>query len=316
MPADSPHLTLPAFDPQRLDALLRQDPRPWAAVRYFPQCGSTQAELRRDFAQQPGPTDAWRVAVADLQTEGRGRARIHHPQGYRWQSPDRTGLLLTAGTHLLLPPAVWPRASLVAGLAVAEALARLDLPVWVKWPNDLMIRTADRWSKVGGILCERVGGPCDAPLWLCGIGLNVHPWQIADLDESRQGLNRVASPLSAVGPVPPREELAAAVLRSLRDEVEAWRRGGGRLDLLRLERRLAFRGGDVELDLGPLQGQAWARLDGLEETGALRVRRLQADGTPGDLEIAQPLSLCAAKGPPAWQAPDRPDLATDRRESA
>jgi BirA family biotin operon repressor/biotin-[acetyl-CoA-carboxylase] ligase len=59
-----------------------------------------------------------------------------------------------------------PQASLLVGLAVAEAIESVatDVQVGIKWPNDLMIRG----GKVGGILCESARGAVVA-----GIGINL-----------------------------------------------------------------------------------------------------------------------------------------------
>ena len=74
------------------------------------------------------------LVVADHQTAGRGRL------GRSWDAPPGTALLFSL---LLRPPAErrTPELSLVAGVAVADALERtLGLSVQIKWPNDVMLR--------------------------------------------------------------------------------------------------------------------------------------------------------------------------------
>ena len=54
----------------------------------------------------------------------------------------------------------WPLLPLAVALAVADGVrAATELPVAVKWPNDLLLETADGGQgKVAGILLERVSG--------------------------------------------------------------------------------------------------------------------------------------------------------------
>lgn len=107
--------------------------------------------------------EAGTVVVAGEQTAGRGS------RGRGWRSPPG-GLWLSA----LFRPRVAAGVELFGlriGLAVAVAVEALDpnVPVLVKWPNDLMV--GDR--KLGGILCEaRWQG--DSLAWVvAGVGINV-----------------------------------------------------------------------------------------------------------------------------------------------
>jgi BirA family transcriptional regulator, biotin operon repressor / biotin---[acetyl-CoA-carboxylase] ligase len=113
------------------------------------------------LAEEGAP--AGTVVLADAQTRGRGR------QGSTWHSPRGRGIWMS---YLARPPddAAASLLAIRAGLAVAEALDALGIPVWLKWPNDVLCR--DR--KVAGILCEtRWKGA--RPAWTAlGIGMNVH----------------------------------------------------------------------------------------------------------------------------------------------
>ena len=99
------------------------------------------------------------MAVADEQTEGRGRL------GRRWEAPAGTSLLFSL---LLRPPvetARWPELSVVAGRAVAEAIADVTgLVATVKHPNDVLVGG----RKVAGVLAEASGGRV-----VLGVGVNV-----------------------------------------------------------------------------------------------------------------------------------------------
>jgi BirA family biotin operon repressor/biotin-[acetyl-CoA-carboxylase] ligase len=280
-----------SFDAPRFDRLLsagfpdHQLGRPsagWASVQHLSSTDSTQSQLRLDFAHRAEVAGRWRVVVADAQTAGRGRT------GAAWQSLAGAGLWFTVGAVLPVQPWWLPRASLVAGQAVAEVLAAAGLPVALKWPNDVMAVVNARWTKLAGILCERVSGGCGDGVWLCGVGLNV-----ARTPPGLEG----AGCLASLGWQGDTTELAAALCVRIRDAVEAWVVRGGQIDAWRIEHFLAFRGCRVELDFGPLQGRRRVQLEGLDVTGALRVRTSE-----GRLEVCTPLALTAAESTPAWRA--------------
>ena len=106
-----------------------------------------------------------RALRARSQTAGRGRL------GRSWNAPPDSGLTLSvvlAGAEWL---ALAPRIPLAAGVACADLLrARYDLPVGLKWPNDLMVGS----RKCGGILCEGVTNGGRLIGVVIGIGLNIN----------------------------------------------------------------------------------------------------------------------------------------------
>jgi BirA family biotin operon repressor/biotin-[acetyl-CoA-carboxylase] ligase len=131
--------------------------------------GSTNAEAL-SLARQGERGPLW--IIAERQTAGRGR------RGRVWVSEPGNlfaSLLLTAPAA----PEHWPQLSLVAALAVhdavAEVAARLKPLITIKWPNDLLLRSA----KFAGVLIESDGG--DDGAVAIGIGVNCasHP---ADTD--------------------------------------------------------------------------------------------------------------------------------------
>lgn len=270
------------FDAQAFDALCGPG---FAPVRHAVVTTSTQTMLRNRGA---AAGHLWRAAVADVQTQGRGRG------GAQWSAAPGAALLMTVAAPLDLPTPLWPRASLMAGLAATELLRdRWQVPVWLKWPNDLLVldQRTDSWRKLGGILCERVDHPGLAATWLCGIGLNLQrsPDWPADLAARALALEDLDRQVD-------RTELAAQLCLRLRRDVVAWQEAQGALPLQRLQALLAFRGCEVELDLGA-EGRRWARLEGIDETGGLYIRA-------GDRhEVAVPLALIAARSAPPWHAP-------------
>lgn len=132
-------MDLPQIDVAKLQTLL--GPR-WAAVSHFETVASTQSELRRIFAEQSGFYGLWRLAIAEFQSAGRGRT------GAAWQAGKSTSILLTLGGRMALAPHLWPRASLVAGLALADVLALHGVEAKIKWPNDILVLHNNSWRKV------------------------------------------------------------------------------------------------------------------------------------------------------------------------
>ena len=119
------------------------------------------------------------LAVADEQTAGRGR------DGRTWTAPTRAALLLSVGYRptWLEPDRTWQLAAIVA-LAMAEAgeasAGLRERSIRLKWPNDLVIETADGVvAKLAGVLGETIGLGTDDPRAIVGIGINAD-WAAAD----------------------------------------------------------------------------------------------------------------------------------------
>jgi BirA family transcriptional regulator, biotin operon repressor / biotin---[acetyl-CoA-carboxylase] ligase len=166
-------------------------------------CPSTQDVLRNSALPEGA------VAVAEHQTEGRGRS------GRVWLDSPGESLLLSV---LLRPPAEGrqaPELSLVAGLAVAEAIeAETRAPSAVKWPNDVVVAGL----KVAGILLE-----LEDDAVVCGIGINVNQEQgsLPSGSWAPAGSLRVVT-----GGAHDRARLLAGVLWSLEGRYDAWSTGG------------------------------------------------------------------------------------------
>jgi BirA family biotin operon repressor/biotin-[acetyl-CoA-carboxylase] ligase len=160
-------------------------------------CESTQALV--DTALPEGA-----LVVADHQTGGRGRL------GRTWEAPPGTAILCSL---LLKPPPDRnaPELSLVAGVAVADALERATgLAVQVKWPNDVMLRR----SKVAGCLAESRDG-----VVILGIGVNVN-------QAGEQLPERAGSLRSLTGLAWDRAALLDSLLDDLDTRYGAWRKDG------------------------------------------------------------------------------------------
>ncbi len=245
-------------------------------VRSYGELDSTQTAMRT-WLLQDGAAD-WRLITAEHQTAGRGRS------GAEWLDSAGQGLLMTLAGPVALAAELWPRLSLLAGLAAVEYLsahaslqgARLQL----KWPNDVMVATQRGLRKSAGILAERVEVPGGGARWLCGIGVNLRGPLPAALHDIGIPLQEVAN-----GPLPERHELAAGLAAAIRSEVMAF---DGVLPHERLQRRLAYLRQMVELDMGPLQQVRLFRLSGLAPDGQLQG---SWQDRPTEAVTVQPLAL-------------------------
>ncbi len=168
---------------------------------YEESCDSTQQLLRDDLAEGA-------VAVCDVQTHGRGR------QGRDWEAPPGTAILCSV--VLQIPPGRRaPELSLVAGLAVAEAVEHaLGLAVQIKWPNDVMVNR----RKVAGILAESSGERA-----VLGIGLNVNQKR-EDLPQDARVAP--ASLYTTDGVVRHRAPILVDLLQELEHACKRWREEG------------------------------------------------------------------------------------------
>jgi BirA family biotin operon repressor/biotin-[acetyl-CoA-carboxylase] ligase len=166
--------------------------------RYAESTDSTQRMLAEDTAEGA-------IAVAEMQTEGRGRL------GRAWEAPAGTSVLVSV---LLLPAVEAPRLpelSLVAGGAVAQAIAEVTgLEPAIKFPNDILVRS----RKVAGILAESSEGRV-----VLGIGVNVNQ----TLEQLPTGVKTEPTSLRLElgGPVS-RARLLAAILLQLERAYDAW----------------------------------------------------------------------------------------------
>lgn len=208
--------------------------------------GSTNDDVR--VAAKAGAA-AGLVVVAGIQEAGRGR------RGAAWVCPPGEGLAFTVLLRPDEPKALWPRLSLAAGLAVAEALDRHGVAAEVKWPNDVWVGG----RKIAGILVE-----AGEDFVVAGIGINVGVREFPDV------LAGSATSLALeCGEAPELPVVLAGVLERL--AVWQGRIGAGFGGLLdRFRERCALTGNRVRLSAadGVLHGTA----EGIGEGGELLLR--------------------------------------------
>ena len=109
------------------------------------------------------------LVVAEEQTAGRGRF------GRIWVSEKSAGIYFTLILRPSLSPAMAPILTLLAGVAVAEAVQEVSqLSTDLRWPNDVMLHD----KKCAGILVEMTAEPEKIAHVLLGIGVNVNHTRI------------------------------------------------------------------------------------------------------------------------------------------
>jgi BirA family biotin operon repressor/biotin-[acetyl-CoA-carboxylase] ligase len=129
---------------------------------YFAELDSTNSYALR-LAEQGARQGE--LVIAESQTDGRGRL------GRRWVSPPNINLYFSLILRPKLPPARAPQITLMAAVALAEALESfLPVPPRIKWPNDI---TVDG-KKLAGILTEMSCSPERVDFVILGIGVNIN----------------------------------------------------------------------------------------------------------------------------------------------
>lgn len=241
----TPAAVLPALRTRRLG-------RPYELL---PACGSTNDEVARRAAD--GAAEGLLVA-AEKQTHGRGR------RGRLWHSPAGENLTFSL---LLRPTLPAPRAAplaLLAGAALAEALAALAFSPRLKWPNDILVDTAQGLRKVAGILAEMAGAGERTHHVVLGVGCN------ANTVAFPEPLAPIATSLRLVsGREVHRGALLAAFLNAFEPIYDGFLAAGPEAGLARW-RRHALLGQPCRINRepAPLEGIA----TGLDEAGALLLR--------------------------------------------
>lgn len=229
------------------------------SYHFYERTGSTQ-DRARELAQSGAPEGA--VAVAADQTAGRGRL------GREWVS-GRGGLWASLILRPPLPPQTVPLLSLVASLAIAEAIERSSgTACGVKWPNDVLVPTKKGLRKVCGILTE-MSAESDRVHWLIvGFGINAN-------NEISPGLKGIGAGLKQLsGSSVDLPGLAAAVLGSFEKFYGRFlKEGFGPLRPAYL-RRFLFRGKRVVIVDPAVRQEGICR--GVGEDGSLKVEA--ADG--------------------------------------
>ena len=162
------------------------------------EVASTQVEAARLAAE--GASEGT-VVTATHQSAGRGR------RGREWLDAPGESLLMSIVLRPCIPPNLAPQLSLVAAVAVVDALGAAGVTATIRWPNDVM--GAER--KICGMLPEAATtrrGTLEHVI--LGIGLNVNQ---RDFPEAIREL--ATSMMIETGRAHAVEEVLEAVLAAL-----------------------------------------------------------------------------------------------------
>jgi BirA family biotin operon repressor/biotin-[acetyl-CoA-carboxylase] ligase len=201
------------------------------------------------------------VIATDAQTAGRGRL------GRTWHSPAGESLYVSMLLRPARPAPEVPPVTLLAGAAVARALARLGFAPRLKWPNDVQLVVDGGVRKVAGLLTEMATEGGRVGHVVVGLGLNVNaaafPDELAD---------KATSLRLAGGRALDRAAVLAAVLDAFEPLYDEYRAEGPAVAAVAWEPFAAL-GSRCRVG-GP--GQAGDIIEGvtlgLDPDGALRVR--------------------------------------------
>ena len=184
-------------------------------INEFKKTDSTNARAKEDIRTFIDDED-WitynipSLYIADIQTAGRGRSER------TWESENEAGIWMSYLFAPKLSPEKIPSVTLLASLAVADAITEYcerhnfkQDKVQIKWPNDIIINR----KKVCGILTELI-----SPNYvICGIGVNVSN---SSFDASLS--DKATSLFIETGENWSRETLVYLIIRKLTDLVSEY----------------------------------------------------------------------------------------------
>lgn len=175
-------------------------------IIYLPETDSTNDDAAR-MAAEGAATGS--IIIAANQRQGRGRL------GKKWLSTPGTGLTFSYIARPKVAMKEVPRLTLVAGLAVANALEEQSgLCTTIKWPNDILVGG----RKIAGILCEYHGsGPVAGdPAVIIGIGVNISSSEEFPFALKQKATSLVLAGAANASPA----ELLMCIIRHLEAQLE------------------------------------------------------------------------------------------------
>ncbi|MEK9744363.1 MAG: biotin--[acetyl-CoA-carboxylase] ligase [Gammaproteobacteria bacterium] len=197
------------------------------------------------------------ACLSEFQSAGRGR------RGRHWQGAPYKNIMLSLGWEFSGSANTLAGLSLSLGVVIADGIQSLTgAPIRLKWPNDLWCRN----RKLGGILVEAFSSGSATTRAIMGIGINICPSEVNPVDA---GYSVTDLTSECVGPVPAREEIAAAVLGGISERLERFLSDGFSADLKRFNELDIFL--NQEICLSSAQGERIAVGLGADESGAYRL---------------------------------------------
>jgi BirA family biotin operon repressor/biotin-[acetyl-CoA-carboxylase] ligase len=203
------------------------------------------------------------VAIASQQTAGRGQ------WGRQWQSP-LGGLYLSLALETNIPAQNAPHLTLLSAWGIATALGNCEIPVWLKWPNDLILEN----RKLGGIKSEIRIHQKTITQAVIGVGINwINPVPETGINLQSWTQTSQRSPISSL------EMLAATVLQGLFLAYQCYLTSG--IDPILSDYLTIFHNLGQTVTIAGSPGI----IVGVNPTGDLRVR-LQSPGATTEISVA------------------------------
>jgi len=198
------------------------------------------------------------VVIAEEQTAGRGRA------GHTWHSEKTNGIYMTVLLRPPIAPQQAPLITLVAGLAVRDAIVeQTGIVPDLRWPNDLLFGR----RKFCGILTEMNAEQDQIHFVAVGIGINVNHERIPD------SLSAIATSLRMeTGRTQSRVELVARLLRHMDSYYNCFLNGGPDAIVAKFSDVSSYACGK-RVRISTATETYTGTTDGVEPGGLLRVRR-------------------------------------------
>lgn len=169
--------------------------------RYETEVTSTNT-LLKELAEKGAPHGM--VFAAGNQTAGKGRL------GRKWSSAPYSGIWYSLLLRPEFPPQMAGVITLTAAVSVVQALEKFQVPVKIKWPNDILLNG----KKLCGILSE-MRGDMDHIQWIVvGIGVNLTATAETMPEEIRSVATSLA--MSGYGKIP-QNQLAAEILNAMEE---------------------------------------------------------------------------------------------------
>ena len=229
----------------------------------MPSCASTNDEVT---VRARAGAEEGLLIVADEQTSGRGR------RGRVWHSPAGEDLTFSLLLRPALPARLAAPLTLLAGAALATSLSTLGFSPKLKWPNDVLLDTADGPRKLAGILSEMASEADRVRYVVLGVGINVNAGSFpADLAGRATSLYLVRSQRAHRG------EVLSAFIHAFEPLYDDFVAHGPAAALAEWNRYAVF--GQtcwVEREGGRIEGIAKA----VDESGALLVKTATGDVIP------------------------------------
>ena len=224
-------------------------------IHHFFKTDSTNSVAMR-LGEQGEPHGT--LVIAEEQTAGRGRG------GHAWHSEKTNGIYMTVLLRPPIPPQHAPLITMVAGLAVRDAiLEQTGVAPDLRWPNDLLFGR----KKFCGILTEMNAEQDRIHFVAIGIGINVNHAQVPE------ELAAIATSLRIeTGRIHSRVEIVARLLRHLDSYYNRFVSDGGESIVARFSEVSSYARGK-RVRIATTTGTYTGTTDGLEPGGLLRVRR-------------------------------------------